>query len=911
MSEELTKNHVITNSNFGNYTSLSIGSSTLGQLMKAKKIPASDYGEYSLLKPDGLLVDLRNKKNPNVLAVIEFKKTTEFNTKTKKDLATKQCNTYCQLLDANFGVITDGNEFIWINPKSTNPEIYYNDSEIFSKKTKKKRGYSIILREDGYALDAEFILNSTKTNETESTLKLIDKVLKQISKDNSQFKQEAYKNPSNLARNIWQDVWISKSASPEKALSTFIEIFMFKFLSDLEVLNEDDNGNKVSFEEVYSRGKDKCLKYYFDNVRGFVRKLFPENPNDGTTLINGISLTPTVKEDNQVFYRILTRFKEFGDLKNIDPEFKSRLFEDFLKKSISKKNWGQFFTPRNVVKAIIEMSEIEKLQDGANICDPACGVGGFILEPLITKRLSDFYFDGRKLKSKINYKGFEKGFELDDKITIILAKSNFIIYLSELLKENPTLTKEFAIKYNEIFSVYTKSILGSLSEMSVEKYDLIMSNPPYVTRGVKNYKDAINDDEDLTKAYSINGMGLEGLFLEKICKELKPNGKALIVLPEGIFYRENDKKVRKYLLENFVIEGIVSLPKNTFYSTPQKTYILSITKNEISKRGIIQTDPVFGYYVINIGETKDKQRLIVQDNDLKDMARQYRYFKSDKQYFEPTSSKCRIYDIKNFSDGEHWLIDRWLTDEEKTELGFEEEAIQIKDINEFKDDIYNVIETINKRKTELDLIEKTLTGIKYKKEKFEKIFSVDDGCTFPSSIYTSNATDIKLIRIQDVNKKSEVKEVRIPKDYVFDNDAKKNKEKAASYWVKRGDYLISLSGAGGFNISKYDGEEGYLNQRIVRIRLKDEYKDKIINDFIPVIFKEIKIELNKEGFGANNNLSKKTLKEIEIKIPIDKSKKFDADKQKELSDKYSLIDSIKSQLSNSLSIISKSEIEFG
>ena len=73
-------------------------------------------------------------------------------------------------------------------------------------------------------------------------------------------------------------------------------------------------------------------------------------------------------------------------------------------------------------------------------------------------------------------------------------------------------------------------------------------------------------------------MGLEGLFLEKICRELKIGGKALIVLPEGVFYRENDAKIREYILNNFTIEAIVSLPKNTFYTTPQKTYILSIVK---------------------------------------------------------------------------------------------------------------------------------------------------------------------------------------------------------------------------------------------------------------------------------------------------------------------------------------------
>ena len=907
MSEQLTQNEVITNGEFGNYVSLSIGSSTINQLKKAKKLPSKDYGDYGNLKPDGLLIDERNKKDISVICVIEFKKPSEFNTKEKKEIATKQCNTYCQLVNAKFGVISDGQTYIWINPKSKKPEIQYFDNDVFQNKSKVERGYSYILREDGYELGAHYILNKSQETETKETIKLIDKILSHINESNSQFIQEEYKNPSNLARSVWQDVWISKSASPEKSLSTFIEVFMFKFLSDLEVLTEDQNGNKVSFTEVISKGQDKCLKYYFSNVREYIKELFPSNQNDQTTLINGISLSPSVVEDNQVFYRILKKFDEFGDLKNIDPEFKSRLFEDFLKKSISKKNWGQFFTPRNVVKAIVEMSEIDKLPDGSNVYDPACGVGGFLLEPLITKRPTDYYFDNNKLKSKINYSGSEKGFELEDKLTIILAKSNFVIYLSELLKSNPTLTSEFADAYNKLFNIYTNSILGSLSKVESDKYDLIMSNPPYVTRGVRNYKDAINENTQLSKNYSINAMGLEGLFLEKICRELKIGGKALIVLPEGVFYRENDAKIREYILNNFTIEAIVSLPKNTFYTTPQKTYILSIVKKQVTG---IQTEPVFTYFAIDIGETKDKRRLPIKENDLKDMVRQFKYFLTDKIEYTPISKKCRILPISDFQSNSHWLIDKWLSDEEQKEIGIEQESVEVKNINEFKDDLTNVIEIIQSKDSELSSFQNSLEQVEFKTLLFEDVFDIDDGYPFKSSIYTSNTNDIKLIRIQDVNNKSEVKEVRIPKNFNFHTDQKINKEKKELYWVKKGDFLISLSGAGGFNISKYNGEEGYLNQRIVKVRLRESYKDIILNQFIPVIFKNIKIELNKEGFGANNNLSKNTLKLIEIKIPVNTDGEFDLAKQEELAKNNSLLVELKNKLKNSLSIISNTEIDF-
>ena len=51
----------------------------------------------------------------------------------------------------------------------------------------------------------------------------------------------------------------------------------------------------------------------------------------------------------------------FGTLENIDYDFKSKLFETFLKESISKKNWGQYFTPLKVVRAIVNMIDITRV----------------------------------------------------------------------------------------------------------------------------------------------------------------------------------------------------------------------------------------------------------------------------------------------------------------------------------------------------------------------------------------------------------------------------------------------------------------------------------------------------------------------------------------------------------------------
>ena len=71
-------------------------------------------------------------------------------------------------------------------------------------------------------------------------------------------------------------------------------------------------------------------------------------------------------------------------------------------------------------------------------------------------------------------------------------------------------------------------------------------------------------------------MGIEGLFMEWIVRALKPSGKAFIVVPDGIMNRSNDKKLREFILEQCVVDAVISLPLNTFFTTNKKTYIVNI-----------------------------------------------------------------------------------------------------------------------------------------------------------------------------------------------------------------------------------------------------------------------------------------------------------------------------------------------
>jgi type I restriction enzyme M protein len=712
MSEELTKKGLLKQGlKIGSYEFYLLGETTLKQLAAAKIIPAGEYGGHAKRKPDGLLVDRRNVKLPKVVAVIEDKNAGKFSSDSDQRSALQQCNDLCQLLGADLGIATDHSVSIWINPKQSLPENDYTDA------TGVVRSYTEITNADGSPFRKAFIVDQKvdQTNvallkdATKATVQSIDLVRQRVTEKNSRLTSDPLTDPSKLARQIWQDVWSVVGATPEKCLYTFVELFIFKYLSDLGILKDDDKGNPISFQHIYKLDAEKAFKNYSTNVRPYLKVMFPVAADDGTTIINGTVLNPSVPEHSRVFHKILKKFEDFGEMRNIDPRFKSKIFEDFMKESISEKNLGQFFTPRNIVDAIVEMSDIDMLPEGARVCDPACGVGGFILEPLKTRKDGVGYYYkvvGNSVKSRLSFVGFDKGFEKEEQLTIILAKANMLIFVSELLRTNDTMSEEFAALFNSTFKLLNKSILGTLARVEdADSYDLILTNPPYVTSGSSNYKEAIRNDAKLHDFYRVSGLGVESLFLEWIIRCLKPGRKAFVVVPDGILNRVNEHRLRAFIQEECVIDAVVSLPVNAFYTTPKKTYILALTKKsgETSdeRRLQLQTDPVFTYLITDIGETLDVNRFPIPTNQLPDMVSGFNQFKGAKTAYVPTSIRCKVQPVALFDPKQHWSVDRWWSKDEKIALGIEEPD-SIVSLDEFTERVKETLSLIDAVKQGLE-----------------------------------------------------------------------------------------------------------------------------------------------------------------------------------------------------------------
>lgn len=705
MSEELIQRNLIeAPEKMGDWNFYNIGATTLKALKGAKIIPDKDYEAYEGKKPDALIV-----KKPIIIAAIEYKTPQELRTEKQIAKAIAQEIGTAQILQAKVYIVTDGKKTFWINP-ATGQEI---------------------LQEDGSRITLNFDKSSTEC------ITLINKIRASINATNNQIKAAASVDPLPLAEKVWQDLWAVSGATPENCLYTFVEIFIFKYLSDLGVLK-----GMYSFYDLLGKysgnNENEVLEYYASTVRVKIKALFPGNPKDKTTIING---TIFVSKDDKavsgyatVFHKILKRFNDFGTLENIDYDFKSKLFETFLKESISKKNWGQYFTPLKVVRAIVNMIDITP---GMKICDPACGVGKFLLEPILHDLHRFYKVEDGELKPQITLSGFDKGFDKDEQKTIILAKANMLIYMSGLLREHPEMTDKFAKLFNDTFLLQTNSILGSLAKPVHDQYDLILTNPPYVMSGSSNLKEEIFKDDTLKKYFSVSAMGIEGLFMEWIIRALKPNGKAFIVVPDGIMNRSNDKKLRDFILEQCEIDAVISLPLNTFFTTNKKTYILALTKKvPVMVDGVStlqrQTSPVFTYLCSEIGETRDVYRFDIDQNDLQVASDLFNMFKGAKTSFANTlnmigDQRCKISSIDDFYNGTHWCVERWWTHEERQALGIEEESKTI-GVNDFRVLLADTINTLSELDEPLAEVEKKNDeGLQFLEIPITQVFDIVRG----------------------------------------------------------------------------------------------------------------------------------------------------------------------------------------
>lgn len=262
------------------------------------------------------------------------------------------------------------------------------------------------------------------------------------------------------------------------------------------------------------------------------------------------------------------------------------IFEEIIRRFSEAHNEdaGQHYTPREVIELMVNIlfyndSEILTGNIAKTIYDPACGTGGML-------SVAEDYL--KKLNKDAELIAF--GQEINDQ-TYAICKADMLIKGDNAnnIKNGNTLSDD---KFKE------------------DKYDYILSNPPF-GREWKNDKKAVEKEATLGFAGRF-GAGLPSvgdgqmLFLETAIAKMKPQGSRIAIIHNGSPLFTGDagsgpSEIRRYILENDLLEAIIALPNDIFYNTGIATYIWVLSnKKPDYRKGKVQ--------LINANELYEKRR---------------------------------------------------------------------------------------------------------------------------------------------------------------------------------------------------------------------------------------------------------------------------------------------------------------
>jgi len=316
-------------------------------------------------------------------------------------------------------------------------------------------------------------------------------------------------------------------------------------------------------------------------------------------------------------------------------DVKGTAYETIVSNTL-KQEAGQFFTPRNIIKCMVEMLDPDK---NTRVLDPACGSGGFlvmVLDHVRRKITKELYPDLDELHQEemLNAPDVDEqvreyaekmifGFDFDPdlkkaaRMNMVMAGDghsniyniNSLEYPHGSKPDVPLIAQAVndSIKHSADHDFH----FGVSDDNAQGKFDMVFTNPPF---GAK-----VEVDKEIAEHYELNSTAPEVLFIEACYNYLKPGGKMAIVLPDGILGNPNTESVRLWILRHFRLLASVDLPVETFL--PQvgvQASLLFLQKKTDAERLIPLEDEdynVFMAIVEKVGKDRRGVPIYVKDDD--------------------------------------------------------------------------------------------------------------------------------------------------------------------------------------------------------------------------------------------------------------------------------------------------------
>ena len=247
----------------------------------------------------------------------------------------------------------------------------------------------------------------------------------------------------------------------------------------------------------------------------------------------------------------------------LDIDVKGEIYEGLLQKNAEdiKSGAGQYFTPRPLIKAMVEVMRPEP---GMTICDPACGTGGFLLVA------HDYIVQNHKLdkedKRRLKYETF-KGKDIVDGVVRLCVMNLYLHGIETTIETGDSLISDPG-----------------------DRFDVVLTNPPFGKKssitifsgdGKVDKESLIYERQDFWATTSNKQLN----FLQHVKTLLKINGKTAIVIPDNVLFEGGaGETIRRKLLAECDVHTLLRLPTGVFYAQGVKANVLFFDRKPASEK---------------------------------------------------------------------------------------------------------------------------------------------------------------------------------------------------------------------------------------------------------------------------------------------------------------------------------------
>lgn len=392
---------------------------------------------------------------------------------------------------------------------------------------------------------------------------------------------------------LWDAFWSGGISNPLEVIEQITYLMFIRRLDDMQIAKEhkaartgkpiessiyaDGDEQKLRWSRFTNEHPETMLTIIRDGVFPWLRGLGGDDSTYARQMKDARFTIPTAN--------LLTKAVDLlDDIPLDDRDTKGDLYEYMLGKIATAGQNGQFRTPRHIIQLMVEMTAPGPRDE---ICDPACGTAGFLMEAarFISRQHGEALLD-RIQRDHFNNSMFH-GFDFDSTM-LRIASMNMLLHEVE----------QPDIRYRDSLA---ESAAGE-----AERYSVILANPPFA--GSLDYETTAKDLQAIVKTKKT-----ELLFLALFLRLLKPGGRAAVIVPDGVLFGSSKahKEIRRILVEDHKLDAVVKLPSGVFRPyAGVSTAILFFTKTNSGG-----TENVWFYEVTADGYSLDDRRAALLTED--------------------------------------------------------------------------------------------------------------------------------------------------------------------------------------------------------------------------------------------------------------------------------------------------------